>query len=87
MTKDKLSKKIDKLTELVTTQHSFQKSRLLWLMDDGAEFRGLLKAIISGIERIISLLPDEEEDQTNTESPDETLLNQRPDNLPTKQQI
>jgi hypothetical protein len=52
-----LSDKIDRLTELVANRVSALDQRVQQLEGDNAEIRGLLRAIVVGIERMHAQMP------------------------------
>jgi len=74
-----LSSHIDQLTELVISRFSSLDQRLRGLEDDAAELRGLLKAVVSGIERLNSRMPADYEDPIfDTEDQDDGFLTPPP---------
>ncbi len=74
-----LSNQITQLTELVVNRFSTLDQRLRGLEDDAAELRGLLKAVVTGIERLNSRMPTEYDDPIfDTEDQDDGFLTPPP---------
>ncbi|MEI6560322.1 MAG: hypothetical protein WCO00_18135 [Rhodospirillaceae bacterium] len=74
-----LTTQIDQLTELVINRFSTLDQRLRGLEDDAAELRGLLKAVVTGIERLNARVTSEYEDQIfDTEDQDDGFLTPPP---------
>ena len=74
-----LSNQITQLTELVVSRFSSLDQRLRGLEDDAAELRGLLKAVVTGIERLNSRMPTDYDDPIfDTEDQDDGFLTPPP---------
>ena len=74
-----LSNQIEQLTELVVNRFSMLDQRLRGLEDDAAELRGLLKAVVSGIERLNTRMPTDYDDPIfDTEDQDDGFLTPPP---------
>lgn len=77
-----LGTKIDQLAELVNTGLSAMNQRVQGLESDAAEIRGLLRAIVGGIERLQARLPTQSEDAIEPmfdgEDPDDGFLTPPP---------
>ena len=74
-----LSNQITQLTELVVSRFSSLDQRLRGLEDDSAELRGLLKAVVTGIERLNSRMPTDYDDPIfDTEDQDDGFLTPPP---------
>ncbi len=74
-----LANQMTQLTELVVTRFSMLDQRLRGLEDDAVELRGLLKAVVSGIERLNSRMPLEYDDPVfDTEDQDDGFLTPPP---------
>lgn len=77
---DTFGSKIDQLAELVTNGLSTMTQRVEGLESDAAEIRGLLRAIVGGIERLQARLPatDYAEPMFDGEDPDDGFLTPPP---------
>ena len=74
-----LTNQITQLTELVINRFSTLDQRLRGLEDDAAELRGLLKAVVTGIERLNSRMPTDYDDPIfDTEDQDDGFLTPPP---------
>lgn len=74
-----LTNQITQLTELVVNRFSTLDQRLRALEDDAAELRGLLKAVVTGIERLNSRMPTDYDDPIfDTEDQDDGFLTPPP---------
>ena len=74
-----LTNQIAQLTELVVNRFSSLDQRLRGLEDDAAELRGLLKAVVHGIERLSARMPTEyDEPMFDTEDTDDGFLTPPP---------
>ena len=74
-----LTNQITQLTELVVNRFSTLDQRLRGLEDDAAELRGLLKAVVTGIERLNSRMPTDYDDPIfDTEDQDDGFLTPPP---------
>ena len=74
-----LANQITQLTELVVNRFSSLDQRLRGLEDDAAELRGLLKAVVTGIERLNSRMPTDYDDPIfDTEDQDDGFLTPPP---------
>ena len=74
-----LTNQITQLTELVVSRFSSLDQRLRGLEDDAAELRGLLKAVVTGIERLNSRMPTDYDDPIyDTEDQDDGFLTPPP---------
>ena len=74
-----LSNQINQLTDLVVNRFSSLDQRLRGLEDDAAELRGLLKAVVAGIERLNSRMPTDYDDPIfDTEDQDDGFLTPPP---------
>ncbi len=74
-----LTDQIHELTELVVNRFSMLDQRLRGLEDDASELRGLLKAVVTGIERLNSRMPNDYDDPIyDTEDAEDGFLTPPP---------
>ncbi len=74
-----LTLQLNELTELVVNRFSMLDQRLRGLEDDTSELRGLLKAVVTGIERLNAQTTTDYDDPIyDTEDPDDGFLTPPP---------